>query len=259
MKVISHRSADTEGLPAQFLLAIAAVLNALALLFSCTRADDDVEQHGSGLTRRAERLLGVDPVAPSNPLVLIPVATGEEPFTLTYRVPVRTDVRSNHCELVLLDNGVPADWYVFTRETNAYTLDWATSFASFGPHALQVQLRIPFHTNVNGPVRLENVTNLVRFDPSVSSFGSRVWIHAFLRVPSADYLIEFYDTNKALLKTIKGHTEKGLIDEVWNLKTTDGKERMDRQIDAQVYVTPTVRTPEGRTRSNAPTVRVPYP
>lgn len=231
-----------------------------ALLLSCSKpSDEDLDVHRNGLTRRAERLLGIDPSSPTNPLVLVPVATGEEPFTLTYMVPVQADIRSNRCDLVLVDNGKPADAFLFTRQTDgSYLLHWTTTFAQYGSHKLQVEMRVPFHTNVYGPPRLENVTNLVRLDPSTTSFGNKVEFLGFVHVPSADYRIEIFDTNQMPLRTITGHTEKGVIDEVWDLKTTNNEVYGDKEFTAQVYITPTIKDANGTTRSNAPTVRVRY-
>ncbi len=231
------------------------------LLVSCSeRSDDDLDLHGNGLTRRAERILGVDPSARSNPLVLIPVLTGEEPFTLTYEVPVQTDVRSNSCELVLFDNGKRSDAYVLTRQTNGtYILDWGTTFASFGSHALRVGLQGPTHTIAYGPERLENITNLVQFDLDSTSFGSKACIYGKLRVPSADYSIEIYDTNTNLVKTIAGHTDRGLIDVVWDLRAASGQLRDDQEFQAKVYIRPIVAGTDNLAPSNGPPIIPPYP
>jgi len=109
-----------------------------------------------------------------------------------------------------------------------------------------------------GPVRTTTVTNLVRFDPASTSFGKKVWVHAYLAIPSADYRIEICDTNMILLKTLKNHTERGVIDEVWDLRTADGKVRTNEEFSAEIYITPTHMDTNGFVRSNAPTFAVPY-
>jgi hypothetical protein len=196
-------------------LQVMAVIAVMALLLSCSkRNDDDLDVHGNGLTRYAERVLGVDPLAPTNPLVLIPVVNGEEPFVLTYEVPVRTDVRSNGCDLFLWDNGTTADATETERRTNdTYLVTWCTTFAAFGQHALQVRLGVPFHSPraVFGPKRMENVTNLVQFDGASTSFGSRVFIEGKLQCRSAAYKIEVFGTNGRPVRVIFGHTDKGAI------------------------------------------------
>ena len=216
----------------------------MALLLSCSKhSDDDFDVHGNGLTRYAERVLGVDPLAPTNPLVLIPVLTGEEPFVLTYEVPVRTDVLSNRCELFLWDNGEPAaGGSELERRTNGtYLASWRTTFAAFGQHTLQVRLAAPYQTPtaVFGPKRMENVTNLVRFDPGSTSFGSRISIEGKLQCRSADYKIEFFDINARLVKTLFGHTDKGAIKQGWDLRDDAGQVRGDQEFRANVYIRPT--------------------
>jgi hypothetical protein len=80
----------------------------------------------------------------------------------------------------------------------------------------------PFEKKIVGPKRTEMVTNLVCFDPASTSFGSQIWIHGTLAVPSVDYRIEFYDMTNALLKTITGRTEGGIIDAIWPCTTAEG-------------------------------------
>lgn len=232
------------------------------MLLSCSeRNNDDLGVHGNGLTRYAERVLGADPLAPTNPLVLIPVVNGEEPIVLTYEVPVRTDVRSNRCDIFLWDNGEPATTSEIKRLTNgAYLVIWDTLFAAFGHHELKLMLGVPYQsrTVVFGPKRMETVTNLVQFTVTSTSFGTRIFIEGKLRCSSADYKIEFFDTNAQLLRTIYGHTEKGVIQQGWDLRDADGRLRDDTQFKAEVYIAPTPVGPSVST-SNAVFTLPPYP
>ncbi|HVM49678.1 MAG TPA: hypothetical protein VMU04_16745 [Candidatus Acidoferrum sp.] len=248
---------------AQRRLALVAIIALLAFLVSCSeRNADDLDVHGNGLTRYAERVLGVDPLAPTNPLVLIPVVTGQEPFVLTYEVPVRTDLGSNRCELSLWDNGQCADTSEIERRTNGtYLVTWDTLFAAFGQHALQLRLGVPYQslTNVFGPKRMEDVTNLVQFDPASTSFGSRIFIEGKLQCRSANYKIDFFDMRARLLRTIWGHTDKGIIKQGWDLQDADGQVRNDTEFQANIYIAP---TPVGATNSpssNAVFTLPPYP
>ncbi|MGH7953143.1 MAG: hypothetical protein ACREFE_14675, partial [Limisphaerales bacterium] len=213
---------------------------------------DDIDLDSDGLTGRAERILGTNPLTPDNPLTLTPVITGEEPYILTYSMPLSVDVSSNGCDLLLLDNGTLAGGYDFEQQTNGtYLVTWNNTFTSYGFHALQVKLSMPGATipsndtddkqTVNlvlGTTRIENVTNLVQFDPDTSLFSSQAWIYGTLQVQSADYEIDIYDTNDDLLTTITNHTDNGVIDEVWNLTATNGEVRDDPEFNAQIYITP---------------------
>lgn len=240
-----------------------AAIAVVGLLLSCSRSsDEDTDMHGNGLTRYAERVLGVDPVMPTNPLVLIPVVTSEEPFVLTYEVPVRTDVRSNHCDLFLWDNGTAAEACEIKLLTNGtYLVIWDTLFTAFGQHALQLSLAVPPHsrTKVFGPKRMENVTNLVQFDLASTSFRGWIFIEGKLQCKSADYKIEFFDINAQLLRTVFGHTDRGAIKQRWDLRDDAGQVRNDQEFRAKVYIKP---TPAGATNgapSNAGFPLPPYP
>lgn len=124
------------GEPAALCFA-ALIAFAATILVSCSNsksADDDQSDvvHSNGLTLRSERILGIDSSAP-NPLVLIPIVTGDEPFTLSYKIPIHMDVSTKQCELKLLDNGKLASAYLFTKQTDdGYTLDWTTTSAESG-------------------------------------------------------------------------------------------------------------------------------
>ena len=215
---------------------------------------DDVDLSGDGLTGRAKRILGIDPLSAENPLKLTPVITGDEPFILTYSVSLATDVISSNCVLTLLDNGTPAGHEFYQVSNNIYQVAWNTTFASYGFHMLQVELGmpgscLPLNDNgmepvqpvlsVAGPTRIENVNNLIQFDPTSTSFGSQAWIYGVLQVASADYQINIYDATNNLVKTITGHTDSGTLDKVWDLTDTNNQVRADQEFHAQVYVTPT--------------------
>ncbi|MCU0783343.1 MAG: hypothetical protein MUF81_04695, partial [Verrucomicrobia bacterium] len=105
---------------------------------------DDVDLDGDDLTGRAERILVTSPLIADNPLTLTPVITGEEPFILTYSIPLSGDVSTNRCMLALLDNGVAAGGYEFIQQSNnTYQVKWNTTFAPNALHFLQVELVMP--------------------------------------------------------------------------------------------------------------------
>lgn len=205
-------------------------------------------------------------------LKLTPVVTGEEPFMLTFSVPLQIDMagygyypddaNARNRVLHLFDNGNDADGYDISRETNgAYIIRWNTTFASYGTHILQVRLDFPWRGShsVEGPERVETITNILQWDYGESGFGRWTAFRGALQVTSANYSIIIYDTNKYLMARIDGHTDKGLIDEVWNVHPTNKYAWSDDDLRAEVYVTPTIIDTNGHIRSNAPTVYFPYP
>jgi hypothetical protein len=196
----------------------------------------------------------------TNSLALTSITRAEEPSILTYSIPLSIDVSSNRWFLKLMDNGKLAKGYDFIRQTNStYLVEWNTTFASPGIHVLRVGLERRFQEAVFGPQRIENVTNLVQFDPGGTSFGGRACFSGILRVSSANYKIDIYDTNNILLKTITNHTDKGAFDEIWDLKTEDGQVREDASFDAKIYIWPTSANTNNPMTSNAISSSVPYP
>ncbi len=196
----------------------------------------------------------------TNSLVLTSITNAEEPSILTYLMPLNIDVASNRWFFKLVDNGKGAKGYDFIRQTNGtYLVEWNTTFASPGIHVLQVELDRRFQKAVFGPQRIENVTNLVRFDPAGTSFGGQACFSGILRVSSADYKIDIYDTNNNLLKTITNHTDTGAFDEIWDLKTERGQVREDASFDAKVYIWPTSASTNNPMSPDAISNSVPYP
>ena len=140
-------------------------------------------------------------------LTLKPVVTGEEPFTLTYSMPLTVDAGSYSyipedriaCLrlLQLNDNGRDVENCKIDRQTNGtYLVQWN---AAYGPHVLQVQLSFtvnnPFGSvHINGPEwktniawRIEDSTNLFQWDKSTGLELEQVRLRGSLQVPEADY------------------------------------------------------------------------
>ena len=218
-------------------------------------AYDDVDLDGDGLTGRAERFLATNPLIQDNPLKLTPVITGQEPYILTYSMPLNVDVSSNHCQLVVLDNGVNAGGYDFSPQINGtYLVEWNTTFAANGFHTLQVELSMPGYRlprnasgtqavlAVFGLIRLENVQNIVQLDPDETSFGSQAAFSGALAVQSADYQIQIFDTNSVLLTTITNHTDTGQMSETWDLTDSNGTTRSDEEFRAALTVMPSAQS-----------------
>jgi len=227
-------------------------------------AYDDVDLDGDGLSGRAERILGTNPLIQDNPLTLTPVITGQEPYILTYSMPLIVDLTTNHSVLRLLDNGSDAGAYDFVKQTNGtYLVEWNTTFASNGSHLLQVGLDMPGYVlpkdaggaqpvlSVAGQTRVESINNPIQLDLDDTSFGSQALFTGTLSVSSADYEIDIFDTNNVLLKTIAGHTDSGTLNEVWGLTDTNGVTHNDEEFDAQLYITPTGTLNNSQTRVHA--------
>jgi hypothetical protein len=200
-------------------------------------------------------------IATNNSLSLTPVVTEDAPFSMVYSVTPSNIVVDHWHTLELMDNGMPYGSEFIPQTNGAYLVYWNTTFATFGSHTLQICLiKTVRGTRVcGGPLRTEYVTNLIRFDPASTSFGTRACISGKLHVHSADYRIDIYDLTNNLLKSIKGQTDKGIVDEVWDLTTANGQIRHDQEFAAKVYIMPGVAGTPQTAESNKAASAVAYP
>ncbi len=224
--------------------------------------------------------LGMELTNLEDSLALTPITTGEEPFALTFSMPLKVDAaclvyppslsyipsdyKASFRTLHLFDNGNEVDNFEIDRQTNnTYLVRWRTIYAPYGTNTLQMRLSfdyVPYHNaSVLGPKRTEIVTNILQWDYTASGFERWAEFHGFLQVTSADYSIYIFNTNNSLMQRIDGHTDKGVIDKVWNIHPTNKYAWSDDDLEAKVYITPTITDTNGQAKSNAPTVCVPYP
>lgn len=209
----------------------------------------DIDLSGDGLTGRAKGILGVNPLSSSNPLTLNPVISGEEPYFLSFSMPLSANIDSSQGDLELLDNGQPVICCDFVQQANGtYLVQLNSTFENNGPHIFQVALLMPGSVlplnndgtyptqpvlSVCGPTSIANVNNIIQFDPDDTPFGSQVVYSGTLAVQSADYEIDIYDTSGNELDTITGYTDNGTLNEIWSPTSNND------EFDAEIYITPT--------------------
>ena len=179
----------------------------------------------------------------TNSLALTQIITGEEPYTLTFSIPLTMDVKTheshyvstNNCYLYLFDNDQIVSDYFYRLTNQTYRVEYGTPFSISGEkHILKVALATTF-LKIYGPPLTVSYTNLFQFDGNVFG-GTSLRIHCNLGVQRAGYKIDIFDTNKNLLKTITGQTDAGVIDKTWDLKTTNGQVRMDDELYAEYFI-----------------------
>lgn len=205
-------------------------------LLSCSPPREDAsDEHQTSVGA----LLTMNPQSPDHPLRLTPASGVSNAFLLNYSLPQPQSPHEKLGDLYLIDNGMRAITSEITRQSNGtYLVQWDTRFAADGTHVLRVALVIPPGKKILGPERSETITNPIQFDPSSTAFGHQVCITATLQMQRVNYRIEFYDSKDALVNTIEGHTDNGLIDAVWNLKTPAGTTRKDETFQAHVFIQP---------------------
>jgi hypothetical protein len=170
----------------------------------------------------------------TNALALTQIITGEEPYMLTFSIPLNYEVMAfednyqstNHCWLGLSDNGRYTEGIICERTNKAYLIRFVSPFAPTGEdHILKIVLVTDFY-RIFGPPLTVAYTNLFQLDQNLFGSGG-VWLRCHLGVERVGYKINIYDTNRNFLNAITGQTTNGTIDEVWDLKTSNGEVRKD--------------------------------
>ncbi len=235
-------------------------------LVRVTHAQNTSDIDQGWLQRRVQEVFGTNLAATQNSLNLVPIITCNEPFTLSYSIAFTAPVPSLRFGVLKLeDNGKEAYAYAFKAQpAGGYRVEWNTTFCTNGQHTIQAVLLLPgsLHSrigNICGPTRMEKVTNIIQIDPGSTEFGTQMWFHGFLQVQTADYRIEIFDSQTNLLKTITGHTDKGVIDEIWDLKTANGQIRKDEEFASKIFIRPICPATHCSIHSNSQWIVVPYP
>jgi hypothetical protein len=199
------------------------------------------------------RALWVERMGGTNALALTQIITGEEPYVLTFSIPLNLEIRTwengfkstNNCWVDLSLDGMRSEPFC-CRTNNGYRIHFQTPFSYPGQKHV---LKMVFSTGgsrIYGPPLTIVYTNLFQFDMNL--FRDRgVPLRCNLGVQRVAYKINIYDTNRSLLNVIEGQTTNGLIDEVWDFKASNGTIRTDEEFYADYYI----RHLTGGTNGNA--------
>lgn len=192
---------------------------------------DDIDLNGSGLTGAAKKALGFTPFSTSNPLTLTQVITGQEPGTLTFRVPISYDSAAALGQMQLLvDGGEGGDYQQCTKDptTGQVLLSWNTTFDPDMIHFLQPCLGItPTDTltgaNILGAVTCIPTDNKIRFSSCFTEFDQTDGAVLYATTePDASYQIDIKQADGTPLTTFTGSAdETGLINIPWDLTYTE--------------------------------------
>lgn len=172
-------------------------------------------------------------------LTLRPVATGEEPDTVTFEMPIRYEALTNLTGLQLrIDRGsdnpieierslAQAEWRLATNGNGL--LVWRTIYESPGRHALQLALNLNTPDGddlvVAGPFMPYVVSNLCQFSVSSAYFKPEfgATLRAKLPEPDANYTVDITSPAGDRLRTITGSTTNGVIKIHWDLTDDQGR------------------------------------
>ena len=196
-------------------------------------AYDNVDLSGNGMVGRIKDALGLDPTNTANPLILIQVITGDEPDTVTFKLPINYVTLTNIGLIHLKLNGVTAEFDTVSAAPDGNTLlSWAAIYDVPAQYLVQAQMQINITGNelttltcAGVPMPFINDNNL-QFFFSDSFFDDKgAYLDAQLPEQSASYTIQLYDpstTPETFIKGITNSTSSGMIQEDWNLTYDDG-------------------------------------
>ena len=202
---------------------------------------------------RNENTAGTNKLTLDELLTLRQVATGEEPDTVTFEVPVNYAVLTNLGSLQLYidpspdedsDEGCTVGQMECRRATNGNCLlVWRTIYESPGQHALQMGLEL------NEPARGDEVivglvapfvvSNLCQFSLSSAYFNPVLGatLRAKLPEPNGTYTIELTSPAGDRLKRITGSTSNGVIKVHWDLTDDHGRKCTNDAFGSLFHIT----------------------
>ena len=215
--------------PSIALHAIIILILSSGVSVSCKRTDHRVEM--------IRRIGGVEA------LKLREIRTGEEPYTITFAIPLNyqvmtfndTDSDTNDCWLELSDNGATIDGIKYYRTNGSYIIEYATPFSPPGVKHLMKAMLVTRFEKISGPLVTVYYTNVFRFEENV--FGpTNIAINCNVAIGQFEYDINIYSTNRELIKVITGQSTNGEISTNWNLCSSSGTIRSDNEFFADFYV-----------------------
>ena len=190
------------------------------------------------------KALWIERIGGTNALALSQIITGEEPYVLTFLIPLNLEVKtyengyksSNDCWFGVSDNGRFTDGVFSTRSNGNYRIRFQTSFSPRGEnHVYKLALVTPFHKLFGPPITV-SYTNLFKLDAENLFGDGGVRFRFNLGVDWVSYKINIYDTNRNLLNLIMGQTTNGTIDELWKFNAMNGETRTDDEFYAEFYI-----------------------
>ena len=202
---------------------------------------------------RNENTAGTNKLTLDELLTLKPVATGDEPETVTFEAPINYDVLTNLGSLNLFidlradedsDEDCDVGQFEWRRApTGNCLLILSTLYESHGKHALQMGLELsePDRDDqfIVGPARPFVVSNLCQFSLSSAYFNPEfgATLRAKLPEPNGNYSIEITSPAGDVLKTITGTTSNGVIKVHWDLTDDHGRKCTNNAYGTLIHVT----------------------
>lgn len=186
---------------------------------------DYVDLDGDGLTGKAERLLGTNPLIPDNPLNITSV---EQLSTLSgvATIPLQIDPNFGGSPgFSLFVDGAEANATI-QKANGTWVAQWDTTTIGNGLHFINVRYVYDDKTDgspdscVGGSLFVD-VENLLTPNPITRDFTDLLTIDAAVNINADSYIVDIFDADTgAYLATLSGPISNGQIETSWDL--TDG-------------------------------------
>lgn len=186
-------------------------------------------------------------------LTLKQMATGAEPETITFEVPVAYDVVTNLGDFGLMmdpdyktgdEEGCgPQQAELLRTENGNCRFVWHTIYEIWGMHAIQAALFLKGHDGddpaASGPLVPFVITNLCQFTAASANFDKDLGATWYARLPEPNgrFTVECNTTNGTLLKTISGTTTNGFLKVHWDLVNDHGQRFDGDNFDSVIQLT----------------------
>jgi hypothetical protein len=184
---------------------------------------DDIDLDGDGLTGRAEKSLGTNPLVVDNPLAVVGATSSGNCAQLRAQLPAQFDNNDWRVSLLIDGEDKSGGWSSRDNGDGSYAIALTSYFFSPGPHILQLTLRALANCT-NGPFVPEhdfssvvgasfvwvNDTGLW-FDPLANLFGDHLRLEAGLDPNVTSYQIDLYDSQLNRLSTISRQNPQGYL------------------------------------------------
>jgi hypothetical protein len=214
---------------------------------------DDVDLDGDGLTGRAERFFGTNPLIPDNPLNLSTIPQGAS-LSGIVQIPlnISTNMDTNtvfHFFVDGLDVGT-----TISQGSNSWSVEWDTMTIPNGTHFISAGTTLDLTGHkAFGVSTVVAVNNAITVDETARWFTDQLTIDANVNVDASEYTIEVYDAEtQEHLQTLTGDVSNGQIQTSWNLQDDEGNRIVDGPLICDFYLTSSGSSAQSRSFRASP-------
>ena len=214
---------------------------------------DDVDLDGDGLTGRAERFFGTNPLIPDNPLDLSTILQGA---SLSGIVQIPLNISTN------MDTNTVFHFFVdglnvgttISQGSNSWSVEWDTMTIPNGTHFISVGTTLDLTGHkAFGVSTVVAVNNAITVDETARWFTDQLTIDANVNVDASEYTIEVYDAEtQEHLQTLTGDVSNGQIQTSWNLQDDEGNRIVDGPLICDFYLTSSGSSAQSRSFRASP-------